>query len=48
MLKGGVPAWQRARLAVEMPEQGLTRPGTVPFIIPRGICENETPIQVFR
>lgn len=48
VLKGGMAAWQRARFTVETPEQGLTRPGTVPFVIPRGICENKKPIQVFR
>lgn len=49
VLDGGLPAWRRAGYAVEIPEEQLTRtPGNVPFVIPRGICENKPPIQMFR
>jgi len=47
VLAGGMPAWSVAGFSVERPEQGFVRPGTVPFVIPRGICELNEPAQVF-
>ncbi len=48
VLEGGLPAWGRAGYTVETPQEYLARPGNVPFVIPRGICENKPPIQAFR
>jgi rhodanese-related sulfurtransferase len=48
VLDGGLPAWRAAGLPVEQPEPGFVRPGTVPFVIPRGICEMNEPAEVFK
>jgi rhodanese-related sulfurtransferase len=48
LLEGGLPAWRRAGLAVETAHESFVRPGTVPFVIPRGLCEQNEPAQVFR
>jgi len=47
ILKGGFTAWQAAGLPVEQHAASYTRPGTVPFVIPRGICEPAEPAQVY-
>jgi rhodanese-related sulfurtransferase len=47
VLAGGMRAWIAAGLPVERPDVGFVRPGTVPFVIPRGICELNEPAQVF-
>lgn len=46
-LAGGVAAWQEAGHEVERHDQSYTRPGTVPFTIPRGLCEMNTPAKVY-
>lgn len=45
-LKGGLEAWQAAGMPVEIPASGHVKPGSTPYIIPRGLCENNTPAQV--
>ncbi|ROR31972.1 rhodanese-like domain-containing protein [Inmirania thermothiophila] len=47
-LAGGVEAWKAAGLALEVPGVGRVRPDSVPFVVPRGLCEMNTPAQVFR
>jgi len=47
VLKGGVAAWLAAGLKLEKPEDRFVKPGTVPFVIPRGLCEMNEPAQVF-
>jgi hypothetical protein len=46
-LDGGLAAWRAAGLTVVRPEAGFARPGTVPFVIPRGLCEMNTPADRF-
>jgi rhodanese-related sulfurtransferase len=48
VLAGGLPAWQAAGLPVVEPTRGLVRPGTVPFVIPRGLCESRDPVQEYK
>ena len=48
LLQGGVPAWRAAGLPLIASEQTYVRPGTVPFIIPRGLCEGDEPAQEYR
>jgi len=48
LLQGGVGAWQAAGLPLIESEQTYVRPGTVPFIIPRGLCEGDDPAQEYR
>lgn len=48
VLAGGLSAWRRAGLAVETPADSQARPGMVPFVVPRGICEHKEPVQTFR
>lgn len=48
VLAGGLPAWRRAGLRVEVPTDSHTRAGMVPFVIPRGLCEQKKPVQSFR
>jgi hypothetical protein len=43
VLVGGPDAWHDAGLPVEYPGNSYTVPGTVPFVIPRGICEMNEP-----
>lgn len=47
VLGGEVADWHAAGLLVESPEASFVRPGTVPFVIPRGICELNEPAEVF-
>lgn len=46
ILNGGFEAWQAAGLPVEIPASGHIKPGSTPFIIPRGLCEINSPAQV--
>lgn len=46
ILNGGFDAWLAAGLPVEIPASGHVKPGQTPYIIPRGLCENNTPAQV--
>ncbi len=48
VLEGGLPAWRAAGLTVAPREQSYVRPGTVPFVVPRGLCEMNEPAQEFR
>lgn len=47
VLNGGIVDWHAGGLPVERPETSFVRPGTVPFVIPRGICELNEPVEVF-
>lgn len=47
LLSGGMAAWIDAGGQVEIPETAYTRPGRVPFLIPKGLCEGGEPAQVF-
>ena len=47
VLDGGFISWQNSGRPIEQPEVSFTRPGTVPFLIPRGLCEGGEPAQVF-
>ncbi|MCW8907875.1 MAG: hypothetical protein OQL28_11550 [Sedimenticola sp.] len=47
ILEGGIAGWVEAGGSVEMPQSTYTRPGSVPFLIPRGLCEGGSPSQVF-
>lgn len=46
LLQGGMVAWRDAGLPLEFGTR-YVRPGTVPFVIPRGLCEMNEPAQVF-
>lgn len=46
-LAGDADAWRAAGLTAPARPKGLRRPGEVPFIIPRGLCEGKEPAQVF-
>ena len=48
VLAGGLAAWRAAGGEVVDPEESFTRPGSVPFVIPRGLCEMNEPAQVYR
>lgn len=48
VLDGGFAAWRAAKLPVDEGGGRLIRPGSVPFTIPRGLCESNTPAQVFQ
>lgn len=47
ILEGGLAAWIESGGTIEIPESTYTRPGSVPFLIPRGLCEGGKPSQVF-
>jgi len=47
-LNGGVPAWRAAGFALASPKHEYSKPGTVPFIVPRGLCEMREPAQEFK
>jgi thiosulfate/3-mercaptopyruvate sulfurtransferase len=47
VLQGGVSGWLAAGFGLEKPEDRHIVPGTVPFIIPRGLCEMNNPVQEF-
>ena len=47
ILAGGMGAWRAAGFTVEKPAEGFVQPGTVPFLIPRGICELNEPAEVY-
>ncbi|AKH20983.1 rhodanese-like domain-containing protein [Sedimenticola thiotaurini] len=47
VLQGGLAAWLAAGGEMETPEFSYTRPGSVPFLIPRGLCEGGEPAHVF-
>lgn len=47
ILEGGLAAWILAGGETEVPDFSYIRPGSVPFLIPRGLCEGGKPSQVF-
>ena len=47
ILAGGLSAWRAAGLPVVSPEASFARPGSHPFVIPRGLCEMNTPADRF-
>ena len=47
VLAGGMQSWRAAGLPEEKPEVSYTRPGTVPFVIPKGLCELNDPSHSF-
>ncbi|WP_428605275.1 rhodanese-like domain-containing protein [Sedimenticola sp.] len=47
ILQGGLPAWIAAGGVTEVPDFSYIRPGSVPFLIPRGLCEGGEPSQIF-
>lgn len=47
VIDGGYAAWRQAGLPVDIDRGRLIKPGSVPFTIPRGLCEANTPAQVF-
>jgi thiosulfate/3-mercaptopyruvate sulfurtransferase len=47
VLQGGLAAWSKSGGAIETPVFSYTRPGSVPFLIPRGLCEMGKPAHVF-
>lgn len=47
ILQGGLAGWIKSGGAIETPEFSYTRPGSVPFHIPRGLCEMGDPAHVF-
>lgn len=47
VLQGGLLRWVEAGGETETPEFSYTRPGSVPFLIPRGLCEGGEPAHVF-
>lgn len=47
ILEGGIAGWVEAGGSVEVPQSTYIRPGSVPFLIPRGLCEGGSPSQVF-
>lgn len=46
-IEGGFEAWVSAGGPVQEPADVYVKPGTLPFIIPRGICELNTPALVY-
>jgi hypothetical protein len=46
-LAGDADAWRAAGLTAPAQPRGQRRPGEVPFIVPRGLCEGKEPAQVF-
>ena len=46
-LRGGPAEWRAAGLPLHVPKENFVKPGTVPFVIPRGLCELNEPAEVF-
>lgn len=47
LLTGGMTAWIEAGGSIVQPDAAYAKPGRVPFLIPRGLCEGGEPAQVF-
>jgi rhodanese-related sulfurtransferase len=47
VLEGGLPAWRDAGGEVIEQQQSYVKPGTVPFVIPKGLCEGDEPAQKY-
>ena len=48
VLTGGIKEWIAQGGAVVQPKNIYTKPGTVPFLIPKGLCEGSEPAQSFK
>lgn len=48
ILDGGFEGWLARGGTIERPGGPYVRPGTIPFTIPRGLCEMNDPAQEFR
>lgn len=46
-LDGGFASWVKVDGPVHLPEGAFAIPGTLPFVIPRGLCELNTPAKVY-
>ena len=47
ILERGLTAWIEAGGQIEKPGVSYIRPGSVPFIIPKGLCDGSKPAQIF-
>lgn len=47
ILEKGLDGWIKAGGEVVEPTVTYTKPGTVPFVIPKGLCDGSEPAQVF-
>jgi len=47
ILQGGIRGWQAQGFALEKPKDRLIAPGEVTFVIPRGLCEMNAPVQQY-
>lgn len=47
ILEGGLAAWVVAGGQIENHDTTYTLPGSVPFIVPKGLCEGGKPAQIF-
>jgi thiosulfate/3-mercaptopyruvate sulfurtransferase len=47
VLEGDPQAWRDAGVRMERPGPTYTDPGAVPYVVPRGICENLPPVLQF-
>lgn len=47
VLVRGLSAWRNAGGEVVNPEEIYVKPGTVPFVIPKGLCEGNDPAQEY-
>lgn len=48
VLSGGIDAWVASGEKLEEPDSYYPRPGTVPFLIPKGLCETGEPARVYQ
>lgn len=49
LLEGDPDAWRAAGVALQRPgPPSYADPGSVPFVVPRGICEHLPPVQEYR
>lgn len=46
-IEGGFGAWVAAGGPIEEPADVYVKPGTLPFVIPRGICELNSPALIY-
>lgn len=47
VLEGGFSSWVNRGGPIEAPTGMSSPPGTFPFVIPRGLCEMNTPVKVY-
>ncbi len=48
ILQGGIEGWKAAGGALVSTGGGYHKPGSLPFVVPRGLCEANEPAQVFQ